>query len=44
MGYTYHEIATAIGAPTANAARMSVTRGIVKLTEALKRRDIDPDQ
>jgi len=31
----------ATGAPTANAARMSV--GILKLIEALKHRDIDPD-
>ena len=32
---TYEEIARATGKPTANAARMSVVRGLVKLAELL---------
>ena len=35
LGLTYPEIADALGLPTANAARMLVARGLVRLTEAL---------
>jgi RNA polymerase sigma-70 factor (ECF subfamily) len=33
--YSYPEIAEALGRPSANAARMSVTRALVKLAEAM---------
>ena len=35
MGFTYPEIAAALGSPTANAARMLVSRGLVRLVEIL---------
>ncbi len=35
FGYTYQEIADAICAPTANAARMTVSRALVRLAEAM---------
>lgn len=35
FGYTHQEIADAIGAPTANAARMTVSRALVRLAEAM---------
>ena len=36
LGFTYEEIARAVGAPTANAARMTVARALVRLMEALQ--------
>ncbi len=35
FGFTYPEIAAALGKPTANAARMVVSRALVQLAEAL---------
>jgi RNA polymerase sigma-70 factor (ECF subfamily) len=35
LGFTYPEIAEAMGSPTANAARMLVARGLVRLGEVL---------
>jgi RNA polymerase sigma-70 factor (ECF subfamily) len=35
FGFTYQEIATALGRPSANAARMVVARGLVRLAEAM---------
>lgn len=35
FGYTYEQIAEATGRPTANAARMTVSRGILRLAEAM---------
>ncbi len=35
FGFTYPEIAAALGMPTANAARMVVSRALVQLAEAL---------
>jgi RNA polymerase sigma-70 factor (ECF subfamily) len=35
FGYTYPEIATAQGKPTANAARMAVSRALVRLAEVM---------
>ena len=35
FGYTYPEIASAIDAPSVDAARMLVVRGLEKLTEAM---------
>lgn len=37
FGYTHEEIAQAIGSPTANAARMIVSRAFVRLAEAMSR-------
>lgn len=37
FGYTYEELATAIGSPSADAARMTVTRALVKLAAEMKR-------
>lgn len=36
FGYSHHEIAEAIGSPSANAARMSVTRALVRLAEQMQ--------
>jgi RNA polymerase sigma-70 factor (ECF subfamily) len=38
MGFTYPEIAQAIGAPSANAARMTVVRALARLAEAMNAR------
>ena len=35
FGYTYPEIAEALGKPTANAARMTVSRALVRLAEEM---------
>jgi RNA polymerase sigma factor (sigma-70 family) len=37
FGYTHEEIAQAIGSPTANAARMTVSRAFVRLAEGMSR-------
>lgn len=36
LGFTYEQIAEAIGSPTANAARMLVTRALARLAEAMR--------
>jgi len=38
LGFTYPEIATALGSPTPNAARMMVTRGLIRLAEVMDAR------
>jgi len=35
LGYTYPEIAEALGSPTANAARMTVSRALIRLAEEM---------
>ena len=35
FGYTYPEIADALGSPTANAARMTVSRALIRLAEEM---------
>lgn len=35
FGYTYREIADAVGKPTANAARMMVSRALIRLAEEI---------
>ena len=35
FGYTFSEIAEATGSPSANAARMTVARALVRLGEAM---------
>jgi RNA polymerase sigma-70 factor (ECF subfamily) len=35
LGFTYPEIAEATGSPSANAARMLVTRGLVRMAEVM---------
>jgi len=35
LGFTYPEIAAALGSPTPNAARMMVTRGLIRLAEVM---------
>ena len=35
FGYTYPEIAEALGSPTANAARMTVSRALIRLAEEM---------
>lgn len=35
LGYTYREVAAAIGIPSANAARMRISRALVRLAEAM---------
>jgi len=35
FGYSHHQIAEAIGKPSANAARMTVARALVRLAEAM---------
>lgn len=35
LGFTYPEIAMALGSPSPNAARMTVTRGLVRLAEIM---------
>jgi RNA polymerase sigma-70 factor, ECF subfamily len=40
MGFSNEEIAQAIGAPTANAARMLVVRGLLRLSEEMQ--DVGP--
>ena len=39
MGFTYPEIALALGRPSANAARMLVARALVRLAEAMDERE-----
>jgi RNA polymerase sigma-70 factor, ECF subfamily len=36
MGYSYEEVAVLLGKPTAGAARLTVTRALLKLAEALR--------
>ncbi len=36
LGFTYEQIATAVGSPTANAARMQVTRAVARLAELMR--------
>ncbi len=36
LGFTYEEIATAVGSPTANAARMQVTRAVARLADIMR--------
>jgi RNA polymerase sigma-70 factor (ECF subfamily) len=36
MGFTYEEVATAIGSPSPNASRMMVTRALARLAEAMR--------
>ena len=38
LGLSYAELATALGKPSADAARMTVVRALVKLTEAMDQR------
>jgi RNA polymerase sigma-70 factor (ECF subfamily) len=38
LGFTYEEIAQALGSPSANAARMTVTRALVRLAEVMDER------
>ncbi len=38
FGYSYDQIADALGKPTANAARMTVARALVQLAEAMRER------
>jgi len=42
MGFTYEEIAQALGAPSANAARMIVARALIKLAETMRPTDDEP--
>ena len=35
LGFTHQEVADAIGAPSANAARMLVSRALVRLAELM---------
>jgi RNA polymerase sigma-70 factor (ECF subfamily) len=35
FGFSYPELATALGSPSPNAARMFVTRALVQLTEVM---------
>ncbi len=37
LGHTYQELAMLLGKPTADAARMAVTRALVRLAEEMKR-------
>jgi RNA polymerase sigma-70 factor (ECF subfamily) len=37
LGHTYEEMATLLGKPSADAARMAVTRALVRLAEEMKR-------
>jgi RNA polymerase sigma-70 factor (ECF subfamily) len=37
MGYSYDEIAEALGKPTADAARKTAQRALVKLVEEMRR-------
>jgi len=37
LGFTYEEVAQAMGLPSRNAARMRVTRGLVRLAEEMSR-------
>lgn len=39
LGYSYAEIAAALGRPSADAARMSVSRALVRLAEELRREE-----
>jgi RNA polymerase sigma factor (sigma-70 family) len=43
MGLTHPEVAEALGMPSANAARMAVSRALVKLAEVLDERAIRPE-
>ncbi len=43
MGMSYPEIAEAVGIPSANAARMAVSRALVRLAEVLDERAIRPE-
>jgi RNA polymerase sigma-70 factor (ECF subfamily) len=38
LGFTYQEVAEAIGKPTANAARMMITRALVQLADGMRAR------
>jgi len=42
MGFTYVEIAQALGAPSANAARMIVARALIRLAETMRPTDDEP--
>jgi RNA polymerase sigma-70 factor (ECF subfamily) len=39
LGYTYEELAEALGKPTADAARQAAQRALVRLAEEMKRGD-----
>jgi RNA polymerase sigma-70 factor (ECF subfamily) len=39
MGYTYEELAEALGKPTADAARKAAQRAVMRLAEEMKRGD-----
>ncbi len=41
MGYSYEEVALAIGRPSAEAARSAVARALVRLVREMKRRGVD---
>ena len=43
MGMTHPEVAEALGMPSANAARMAVSRALVRLAEVLDERAIRPE-
>ena len=43
MGFTYAEIAEAVGKPSANAARMAVARALIRLAEAMGEYDRQAD-
>ena len=36
FGFTYQQVADAIGSPSANAARMMISRALIKLAEEMK--------
>ena len=38
LGFTHEEVASALGSPSANAARMTVARALVRLAEVLDER------
>jgi RNA polymerase sigma-70 factor (ECF subfamily) len=38
LGFTYEEVADALGCPTANAARMMIVRSLMRLSESVKER------
>jgi RNA polymerase sigma-70 factor (ECF subfamily) len=43
MGYSYREVAAAVGSPSENAVRMTIVRGLARIVEQIdERRDAEP--
>ena len=44
LGLTYQEVADALGKPSMNAARMLISRAVLRLAEELHEQGIEPEE